>query len=48
MAMVDERALDPARAVLNQPPPLEDVDTFALDLALREGLEREGGAWGLG
>jgi putative acyl-CoA dehydrogenase len=47
MAIIDEHALDPARAVLNQPPPLEDVDTFALDLALREGLEREGGAWGL-
>jgi putative acyl-CoA dehydrogenase len=39
--------IDPARAVLNQPPPLQDVDAFALDLALREGLEREGGAWGL-
>jgi putative acyl-CoA dehydrogenase len=47
MAIIDEQALDPARAVLNQPPPLEDVDAFALDLALREGLEREGGAWGL-
>ena len=47
MAIIDEHALDPARAVLNQPPPLEDVDVFALDLALREGLEREGGAWGL-
>ncbi len=47
MAISDERALDPMRAVLNQPPPLEDVNTFALDLALSEGLEREGGAWGL-
>jgi putative acyl-CoA dehydrogenase len=47
MAITEQRALDPARAVLNQPPPLEDVDAFALDLALREGLEREGGGWGL-
>jgi hypothetical protein len=46
MAIVHQHALDPARAVLNQPPPLEGVDTFALDLALREGLEREGGGWG--
>jgi putative acyl-CoA dehydrogenase len=47
MAIIDEQALDPARAVVNQPPPLEDVDSFALDLALQEGLEREGGGWGL-
>jgi putative acyl-CoA dehydrogenase len=47
MAIIDEHALDPARAVLNQPPPLQDVDAFALDLALCEGLEREGGAWGI-
>jgi Adaptive response protein AidB N-terminal domain/Acyl-CoA dehydrogenase, C-terminal domain len=46
MAIVHQHALHPARAVLNQPPPLEGVDTFALDLALREGLEREGGGWG--
>jgi putative acyl-CoA dehydrogenase len=39
--------VDPARSVLNQPPPLEEVDHFALDLALREGLEREGGGWGM-
>jgi putative acyl-CoA dehydrogenase len=47
MAIIDEQAIDPARAVLNQPPPLQDVDAFALDLALREGLEREGGGWGV-
>jgi len=47
MAIIGERVVDPARAVLNQPPPLEDVNVFALDLALCEGLEREGGAWGL-
>ncbi len=31
--------------VLNQPPLLGDVDLFALDAALREGLVREGAAW---
>lgn len=37
---------DPAREVLNQAPALQPVDLFAVDLALREGLEREGGSWG--
>ena len=37
----------PARRVLNQAPPLQPVDLFARDLALREALEREGGAWGI-
>ena len=37
---------DPAREVLNQPPPLAPVDYFAVDAALREGLTREGGEWG--
>jgi putative acyl-CoA dehydrogenase len=36
----------PARRVLNQAPPLQPVDLFATDVALREGLEREGGGWG--
>jgi putative acyl-CoA dehydrogenase len=31
--------------VLNQPPPFEQVDLFATDAALREGLAREGAAW---
>ena len=31
--------------VRNQSRPFEDVDVFALDLALVEGLEREGGGW---
>jgi len=31
--------------VENQPPPLEDVDPFAGDAALREGLTREGAGW---
>jgi putative acyl-CoA dehydrogenase len=39
-------SIDPAREVLNQPPELAPVDYFAVDLALREGLDREGGAWG--
>ena len=38
---------DPAREVLNQAPPLQPVDLFAADLALREGVTREGGEWGL-
>jgi len=36
----------PGRRVLNQAPPLQPVDLFATDAALREGLEREGGGWG--
>src|ERR1700742_143923 len=38
---------DPAREVLNQPPPLQPVDLFEIDLALREAVEREGGGWGV-
>jgi putative acyl-CoA dehydrogenase len=37
---------DPAREVLNQPPPLQPVNYFEVDFALREALEREGGGWG--
>ena len=33
--------LNPAREVLNQAPPLQPVNLFEVDLALREGLERE-------
>lgn len=36
----------PARRVLNQAPPLQPVDLYATDVALREALEREGGGWG--
>jgi hypothetical protein len=36
--------VDPAREVLSQPPERAPVDCFAVDLALREGLAREGGA----
>ena len=38
---------DPARTVLNQPPPLEPINLFEVDLALREALDREGGSWGV-
>ena len=38
---------DPVRDVLNQAPPLEPVNLFEVDLALREALEREGGGWGV-
>jgi putative acyl-CoA dehydrogenase len=33
--------------VLNQPPPLVDYNAFEADVALRETVIREGGAWGL-
>lgn len=36
----------PARAVRNQAPPLQPANYFALDLALQEALERDGGGWG--
>jgi putative acyl-CoA dehydrogenase len=38
---------DPARAVLNQPPPLQPVNYFEADAALQEALAREGGGWGV-
>src|SRR5437763_1402367 len=44
MATID--VTDPAREVLNQAPPLEPVNLFEIDLAMREALEREGGGWG--
>jgi putative acyl-CoA dehydrogenase len=42
-----DKPLDPARDVLNQPPPLAGIDLLGADLALAEGVEREGGGWGL-
>jgi len=45
MATID--VTDPAREVRNQPPSLQPVDLFEIDLALREALEREGGGWGV-
>src|ERR1700758_5510456 len=38
---------NPARDVLNQPPPLQPINLYEVDLALREALEREGGGWGV-
>ncbi|HEY6398740.1 MAG TPA: DNA alkylation response protein, partial [Solirubrobacteraceae bacterium] len=38
---------DPAREVLNQAPPLQAINLFEVDLALREALEREGGDSGI-
>jgi putative acyl-CoA dehydrogenase len=32
--------------VLNQPPPLENLNVFEQDVALRTAVAREGGAWG--
>ena len=50
MAALDEISgaehQDPARAVLNQAPPLEPLNLFDADVALQEALAREGGAWG--
>ena len=45
--MATVQQVNPAREVLNQPPPLQPINLFEVDLALREGLEREGGAWGV-
>ena len=45
MATID--VTDPAREVRNQAPPLQPVDLFEIDLALREALAREGGGWGI-
>jgi putative acyl-CoA dehydrogenase len=40
-------SVSPARAVLNQPPPLQPINLFEVDVALQEALEREGGEWGV-
>ena len=45
--MATIEATDPAREVRNQPPPLQPVNLFDVDVALQEALEREGGAWGI-
>jgi len=45
--MVTTEVSDPTRDVLNQAPPLAPSSLFGADLALREGLEREGGDWGI-
>src|SRR3954451_1184448 len=46
MATVHHRPSESTHDVVNQPPPLLDYNAFDADPALREGLEREGGAWG--
>jgi len=38
--------MPPTHEVLNQPPPLEGLNLFEQDLALREAVALEGGAWG--
>ena len=38
MATID--VTDPAREVLNQAPPLQPINLFEVDLALKEALER--------
>ena len=44
MATID--VTNPARDVLNQPPPLQPVNLFEVDIALQQALQREGGGWG--
>jgi len=36
----------PTHTVENQPPPLADVNLYAIDRPLSEGMAREGGGWG--
>ncbi len=38
-------ARNPAREVLNQPPPIQPINLFEVDLALGEALARHGGEW---
>jgi putative acyl-CoA dehydrogenase len=45
--MATTHVTNPTREVRNQVSPLQPINLFEVDLALREGLEREGGAWGL-
>jgi putative acyl-CoA dehydrogenase len=45
MATID--VTDPTREVLNQAPPLQPISLLDSDLALSEGLVREGGEWGV-
>ena len=46
--MTTPAALRATHEVINQAPPLPEMNLFAADLALREALEREGGDWGAG
>ena len=47
MATRDRTQAGATHEVLNQPPPLVDYNAFEADPALREGLVREGGEWGV-
>src|SRR5258708_4047863 len=47
MATLDHRPTSATHEVTNQPPPFEDQNLFELDVALQEGLVREGGDWGV-
>jgi putative acyl-CoA dehydrogenase len=47
MATLDHSRTHATHEVTNQPPPFEDENLFELDIALQEGLTREGGAWGI-
>ncbi len=45
MGYVEPRSELRTHSVVNQPPPLEGIDAYASDLALREAVVREGGGW---
>jgi putative acyl-CoA dehydrogenase len=47
MSMELDSSRSAPHEVLNQPPPLRDVNHFELDPALGEALVREGGGWGV-
>ncbi len=45
MATIEDRGARATHAVVNQPPPLEDFNSFEQDRPLLEALGREGGGW---
>lgn len=45
MAFLNPRTELKTHSVENQPPPLEGVNAYTVDLALREAVAREGGKW---
>src|SRR6478752_688129 len=47
MATLDHSRTHATHEVTNQSIPFEDVNLYELDLALQEGLAREGGDWGI-
>lgn len=46
--MTTPATLRSTHEVINQAPPLPEMNLFEADLALKEALEREGGSWGTG